>query len=437
MQQLPISKWQTFVPEATLHIEPVAPAPKKITLKLERVQQAKVKSVNDATFMSMNQATVGLMKQASAAAPEPLLRFHQADMQTKAISKSEKKVKKKRDKQDNDDEEQLLEDDEDLNHAIVRAKKKPVPAPGPMTNMPIEDLEQHTKLDDQLALFTLNMERYQRPTNDVIINTPPSTTVLAYCAKNKEKFPWFVPMQSFIASSELYDYPDVQVVCRDAILPFLREANSKCAYERPCANLDREPYEREGRVRCIWHRISEERLGKGKGYRLREFIIGKANVFINNAIENKQDPIVHLSTTPEMCYLCHLWMYLGDCTNQRDKADERLRKDMADEGDDDTVVIVNKFMVMVDEPGEYDSSKMLAADKVSAGIWGPVPLFNENNYMHKTMEGGLRCVVESDNLLFRPTRVLLPRIDSPSVEKQFFIRSDHTFAVPAALRSQQ
>ncbi len=446
MKPLPVSKWQTFVPEATLDIKPTQTTPsRKMTLKLTHVNQSKVKSVNDTTFMSMNQATVNLMKQ-TASNPEPLLRLHQQDQQNKAASKSEKKKRTIAAADDEGvDEEDIRddyvhvnnadEDEEDRIQKTVRAQKRHVPPAGPMQTLPVEDLEQHTKRDDQLALFALNMSRYDRPTTDVIVNTPPSNTVLAYCAKHKDKFPWFTPMQAFVASSELYDYPDVQVVSREAILPFLREPNPRAGYERPCVNLDREPYEREGKVRCIWHRISEERLGKGKGYRLREFIIGAANAYINEAIEHKQDPRVHLTSSPEMCYLCHLWMYLGDCTNQRDKADERMRRDMTEEGEDDTVVIINKFMVIVDQPGEYDSRKMLAADKVSAGIWGPVPLFNEGNYTH-TVQGGLRHVIESDNLLFRLTRASQPRTDSLSAQKSSSVQSNHFFAVPAALNSQ-
>jgi hypothetical protein len=76
--------------------------------------------------------------------------------------------------------------------------------------------------------------------------------------------------------------------------------------------------------------------------------------------------------------------------------------------DRDKVVIINRFMVMIDQAGEYDRTKMLVSEKVNTGLWGPIPLFNECNYIVHSRE---QRIEESANLLFRLTRVSLPPID--------------------------
>jgi hypothetical protein len=88
---------------------------------------------------------------------------------------------------------------------------------------------------------------------------------------------------------------------------------------------------------------------------------------------------------------------------QRDKTAERARPDMSD-APPDTVVLINSFMVMVDQVGEYDDDKMLVSDKPGLGVWGPFPLFNEQNYVAVERKAGVPAHFdESPNLLFRLT----------------------------------
>jgi hypothetical protein len=116
------------------------------------------------------------------------------------------------------------------------------------------------------------------------------------------------------------------------------------------------------------------------------------------------------SIIPEMCYLCHLWYCLHDSIQQRDKVDERTRKNQI-EGYTEHITILNKFMVFVDQPGEYDRTKMLLSDKVDSGIWGNIPLYNDNNY-ECVKTNGVRGFEESDNLLFHQTQVTSDQISS-------------------------
>lgn len=262
----------------------------------------------------------------------------------------------------------------------------------PTTKAPAElfvaEIEQHNHRNNAAALFALNGNSKAYGVN-AIINKPPQVDVLAYCARYRNEMPWYVKMQDYIASAaDAYDYPDVPVMSREMLCDFLRAPKNKG--ERPCINLDREPYEGEQRMRCEAHRLT------GGAFRLRELILGDTLTRVNEAIAKKQDYTHLLESVPDMCYLCHLWTYLKDSIHQRDKKGDK-------------VVLINRFMVIIDQPGEYDRNKMLMSDKVRAGLWGPVPLYNQNNYIVHAKE---QRIEESANLLFRPTRALLPPTDT-------------------------
>lgn len=275
----------------------------------------------------------------------------------------------------------------------------------------VEEIEQHNYRDNQLALFA-----YKGSINSVI-NKPPQIDVLGYCARYRNEMPWYMAMQSYIASAaDSYDYPDVPVMSRAMLAEFLRAP--KNPGERECINLDREPFEGEQRMRCEAHRLSciapGSAGGNATGFRLRELILGDTLTRVNEAIARKQDYSNILDTVPDMCFLCHLWTYLKNSTHQRDKKTDK-------------VVIINRFMVIIDQPGEYDRNKMLMSEKVRAGLWGPVPLYNRNNYIvhHKEQR-----IEESANLLFRLTRAPLPLTDAS--KQKASNPSNPTNATPSA-----
>jgi hypothetical protein len=209
-------------------------------------------------------------------------------------------------------------------------------------------LEQHKRRDDELALFAVaTIQRpHQRPTNDMIIQTPPVVGVLQYCAKFKDSDAWYKPMSMAIASHPELSFPDTPLMTRDVLMTFMREPDPRATYERPCFNLDRNPHEHEGRVRCIAHVLSERIWGKERAFRLRELLFEHQNIKINAALEaaaavkgaaKVQDPRDFLSPVAEMCYMCHVWMTTEACLNQKN----RLAKDPSD---DDDIVILNRFV---------------------------------------------------------------------------------------------
>lgn len=270
-------------------------------------------------------------------------------------------------------------------------------------NIRIQEIEQHNHRDNKSAIFALNMSK---GSSNMIINKPPQINVLEYCARYRNELPWFMTMQTFLAgASGNYDYPDVPVISRAMIQEFLRSAQNPG--ERPCINLDHEPCKGDHRTQCVSHRLSS-RQAQGRGFKLREMLFGDTLTRVNEAIAKKKDFSTILDPVPDMCYLCHLWVALRDSTYQRDKKSDK-------------VVLINRFMVIIDQIGEYDRSKMLMSDKVNSGIWGPFPLFNESNYIVDLKNSRIE---ESANLLFRLTRALLPPIDV--TQQKTSIRSNHT-----------
>lgn len=249
----------------------------------------------------------------------------------------------------------------------------------------------HTVEEEQLDETERIKRRAQeagRPPEDVVI-TPSATSVIAQCTA----LPWYVAGQRFVAGSEHYDYPIVHVLSRAWLQQFLREPWTNKG-ERPCFNLDRDPLPNEGKLRCVAH--------KQFGFRCRELLFDAS-------------PVV--STVPELCYLCHLYMYMLESIAQRSVPR-------------DTIYIVNKFMVIVGRPGEYAEDKMLTDDTGKAGLWGHVPIYNENNYVLGPLDNGLRTIKETDNLLFRLTRAPLQQTESvvsaAAAEGRVSIRSSRT-----------
>ncbi len=303
----------------------------------------------------------------------------------------------------------------------------------------INTLEQHKRRDDDLSLFAVTIERPHKATNDDIINTPPAANVLAYCSQFKDVLPWFRNMQQVVANSPGLSFQKTPVIRRSVLVTFLRAPDPAMPDERPCCNLDREPMAHENMVRCIAHRLSEKRLGAARAFRLRELLFNDQSLKINAALSHGHDPTPFLSKPPEMCYMCHIWMTTEACLDQKNKADLRDLKDLTSPPPQ-MYAILNRFMVDVGKPGEYDVRKMLVSDDVSLGIWGPFPLWNERNYVPVRIRTPSSTVdlwgfEESEELLFRLPRVPLQVIESSSASGS--IPSNHTPAAPAGTTSRR
>lgn len=271
----------------------------------------------------------------------------------------------------------------------------------------VQPLEEVPRRDTDLELFAMEMERRPlRPSQQLILELPPPIETLSYCAQFKTKeMPWFVGGQKTLAANPNLGAPIVPLYPRAYLQPFMREPDHKSSHERPCFNLDREPHEGEqGRVRCIAHRLSEQRLGLGQGYRLRELLNTTQCTQINDALAYRagkitRDPAQFLPKIPEVCVMCHVWMTTEAALDQKNRAEERRLAQQPPE----QVAVLNKFMVDIDKPGEYSRNCLLSGDDIAMGIWGPFPLWNERHYVPwKDPKGtGLRGFQELEDMLFR------------------------------------
>lgn len=394
---LPIDAWQTLVPDGRLDgiTKRISTTIRASAAPVPIEDQTKVKSANDDTFVSATNASINMMRM--TAIPETNI-----DEPVSQINKTMETEKSRRKRDSKRDRRVKIEPSEPkrAKPSSSSATSVSVGLVPQVEQLPVHTMEQYNNRSDQVQLFEMNIRRLSaqnNQTHDMVPQKPTKQQTLAYCAQFKQALPWIVAMPNAIANlNGLAEYPDTPILSRAYLNDFMRTCDPSRPYERPCLNLDREPHPHEGANRCIAHKLSEQQLGPTKAFRLRELIVSEgAQAKMAAAMEQKQDPRIYLDVLPELCVLCHLWLALRDCIDQRDKSNER-----AGEFANNQIYILNRFMVYIDQPGEYRREVMLAGDKINAGIWGPFPLFNEGNYIAKA-NGRIE---ESDNLLFRLAR---------------------------------
>lgn len=444
--------WQTFAPSGRVdaiqklldgkRVQTEGPdLPDKIEGKDTSIQKT-VKALNDPTYAGMNQGEISLIKRSSkqVGAADPNEEMHRKDQERKFKLKQVKKIRPRSSFPGGGGEEKEKEE------PTKKPKTKVVEPQVTIDELPVETIEQHTQRNNQHSLFTTRMADMNRVSSEVLVSHPPPEEILAYANKIEGLRPAYMGMQNFVSKSGgMYDYPDVPVLSRQAILPFYREADPSRRWERPCLNLPRNPYPHEiGRTRCMSHIISAEKLGEQNAFRCREMLIGDVNARIEEAIKQGADPSIHLSPTSGYCIFCHMNIVLQDSIKQqykiKNRSEVKRQEEMysfpgpfgageeADEEDDENVVIVNPFMVIIDKPGEYDRSALLLSDKVKAGLFGPFLLLNPDNYIATTNipdSGGLKGFQERAEMhFFRRTRVSSPQTGSQ--QRMLFTQSAPT-----------
>lgn len=315
---------------------------------------------------------------------------------------------------------------------LPAAQMEAVVAPA-LAPLQIETLEQHKLRNKQTELFALTIERqHQTPTTEMIISTPPAVTALQYCATlPAAEVPWYEATKQAVASRTNMTFPKTPLMSRSVLLTFLRQPDAHNPYERPCLNLDRNPYEHERgfRMRCVAHRMSAEQLGEANAFRCRELLYHGQMIKINAALASKgaEDPRLHLHDIPELCYMCHVWLTTEAALAQRNKASAPTADDM--------LVIFNRFMVMQDVVGEYARHAMLCSEDVAIGIWGPFPRWNERHYKAVRLNGNLYGFEEAEEMLFRQARKSSSLSDGVVAKATDAIHSDPTVATRTAASS--
>jgi len=266
----------------------------------------------------------------------------------------------------------------------------------------VETLEQHKPRNHLTDLFATTIERPLRTaTTEMIVATPPAVAALKYCALlPSSEAAWYELTTAAVAKRPNMAFPKSPLMRRSVLMTFLREPDPNMQHERPCFNLDRNPFnhERGLRMRCVAHRMSAEQFGELHAFRCRELLFNGQMVKINAAVATNgaEDPAHHLNDIPELCYMCHVWLTTEAALAQRNKA--------GTQSSDEMLIIFNRFMVMVDQVGEYSRHATLASADVAMGIWGPFPRWSERNYRAVRLSCGLRGFEESEEMLFRPAR---------------------------------
>jgi hypothetical protein len=430
--------WGTYVPAGKLEklnaqVVPTAPRATLVHTEPQRLTDVAVDGVNalgDTTYASANRLYSARVKETGDLdIAERHSRMHDELEHKKAAHKVKKRRNRITIRGSSSPKGKEEEEEGEQDEAVISPKHRPrrvaVPMPsaaqeegapvvrGVLSGLPVKTLEDQQCAGNQLELFNISVERSGRATSDIILNIPPPVKVLSYCRqfKNKE-CAWFYGINNMVADTEAcVEYPNVPVLTREYLGTFMREADSKEPYERPCFNLTRAPYMGEGKIHCVAHRLSEAALGEGKGYRLRELLLPEQMTQINAAIEHNNnkttvhpvDPREWLDRVPELCAMCHVYVANMEYTKQKDKEVERERMNSTASGAYDTgIVILNKFMVVPNRVGEYPLNKTLSGDANPLGIWGPFPVWSDRNYIPVMVGGGgLRGFLETDNLLFQ------------------------------------
>lgn len=419
-----------------------------------------IRSLKDSNFDAANEATIHLMQQnhnqssMSADALDkddtpnnPMAELHSIRQHHKINEHIQKKQQQ---------ETERLKRQREKQKDVVSARKvlltedntvpsRPVAQPFSKkqqeedTNIPIDQLEHYMVRAEDHALFVA--QNKGRPPTSVLVNRPPEAEVLAYAKQQSEsERGWFTAMQHYVANHDDIDFPDVRVLSRVVLVQSLCAPDPGQPWQRPCCNLDRDPYPFESKTRCMGHILSEQLSGKGKegAFRPRELLFNDEMIRINSMIEAGGNPMNVLNAVPEMCYLCHLYFLLQASIEQRDRILQRQDEDVDltnidkepqssvygqdnddDDDDDDKVLILNKFMVITDQVGEYNRNAMIPGDQTLLGLFGAVPAFNRDNYIYtdrfpiQTKNGRpVPGFLESDALLFRLARVPSDQIES-------------------------
>jgi hypothetical protein len=257
--KLPLKAWSTLIPDELNILDAIEPIDKND--KLETVSQKQVKAVNDATWLSMNEAGLNMLKQTVAnqnikEVIEPLQTLQKEEKQQIVKEVHQKKTNKKGKRMLKKDEATPVNTREpkQIKHAVVAPLTK-------LNHFQIATIEEHNQRDNEFELFKAKMP-INKNTSNLLVPAPPLNRdkALAYCAKYRHETLWYNSMNKFISNTE-YSYPDVCILSRKVLITFLFEPTKD---ERPCINPITDVHAGVN-FRCVAHRLSESKLGKGLG----------------------------------------------------------------------------------------------------------------------------------------------------------------------------
>ena len=354
---------------------------KKYTDDLSSVRlsakRAHTNSDNDELHQSVNRVSI-----------VSLLKTKQYDV-VNAITKKEK-----------EEEEDIPVDDEDDNGEVdsimcsldtvaIVPELDVVNMAEDVDEIPIMDIESYNLKDDRDQLYFTHLSSDPCIPETSISSMPRYTEILRYVETLDGAPSFYDQVTQMVVNTDGASFPQLEVINRTYIQQFLRAPNKLDKSERPC-----------GSPQCESLRLSSLLLekfpkmrgfGLQKGFKCRELIL--PDTYVKVLRDKDQNPKKHLTMMPNPCFLCHLHYTNRAYWLRKSKRSETSTKDAA-------TMIIHRFVVPVNIPGEYKIENMLIGDDEPMGIIGPFPHYNVNNYIPYLNSDGICAWKEDDNLVF-------------------------------------
>ena len=298
------------------------------------------------------------------------------------------------------EEEEEEEEEDEVLVAMAPVPRAYVKLEDEYEGSKITGLQKYKLRDDRDQMHFKHLEVDDCVPDTLVSEIPHWKAVLSYAHTVEAGRKFYEAMSAMVVFTKDAVFPKLEVINRRYIQQFLRAPTTDCAWERPCAIENCESLQLSARLLEKYPHMRKQ--GLVRGFRCRELLLPNQYVKIRQELKKKGGgkPQKHLTTYPQPCYLCHLrivndayWTLL----NRRKQRD----KDTGEQRVADAMVILHRFVVVVDMVGEYRMKDMLVGDSEPMGIIGPYPRYNVNNYTPYMDQRGRCAWREADKLVFR------------------------------------
>jgi hypothetical protein len=270
-----------------------------------------------------------------------------------------------------------------------------------MDDIPIQNMHSYKLRDDRDELYFQHLNSDPCIPEASISSMPRYTEILKYVKTLDDAPPFYDQIVQMVVNTDGATFPQLEVINRAYIQQFLRAPSKLDKSERPC-----------GSAQCESLRLSSLLLekfpkmrgfGLQRGFKCRELIL--PDTYVKVIRDKAENPQKHLSMMPNLCYLCHLHYTNRAYWLRRSKRGDTSAEEAA-------TMIIHRFVVPVNIPGEYKIENMLIGDDEPMGIIGPFPHYNVNNYLPYVNSEGVCAWREDSSLVFWPPEQQQQRIET-------------------------
>jgi len=247
----------------------------------------------------------------------------------------------------------------------------------------ISTLEDYQLRDDRDMMYFKHLHEDESVPDNVVSQIPHYQDILKYAHTLNDAPSWYSQLAQMVVNSAGASFPQLEVINRKYISQFLRAPTENDVFERPCGNENCESLRLSSRLLEVYPHMRTQ--GLQRGFRCRELLLPDLYMKVLTAKKqpkNRQLVQQVLPMMPQPCYLCHLhltnrayWLRLNKNHHR-----EHLPEGSIPAHLQDATVIIHRFVVPINVPGEYNLADMLMGDSEPMGIIGPFPRYNVNNY---------------------------------------------------------